>query len=262
MNNVYLDFKQQLTTLIKKKASNRKFTEFIINNEYCEYVCKKVSNIYQVEKDELLSELVQAVLSGEFLRKVFSGEVAFNRRYFELNVANHARKLKPIMLSELSDDIESVTNLETESIHKSIEQHQSIAVQELFTKKLDQLNSYRVEIGQQIPIDLTTYCKTIELSVEELSKKISVARYMLINNPERYYIELDKVFGEYLELFKSWFYYRASYIETLLSEYGSYQQIYDSANLKYTYRSFVNNIDQLSIWQLEEIKLNLKEQHV
>jgi hypothetical protein len=48
----------------------------------------------------------------------------------------------------------------------------------------------------------------------------------------------------------------------LLQEYGSYQKIYESAKLKYTYRSFVNNIDQLSLWQLEEIKINLKGHHV
>jgi hypothetical protein len=262
MNNVYLNFKEQLLSLIKRKANNKQFTELIIHNEYCEYVYKKIANIYGVEKDELVSELVQAILLGTFLNKVFRGEVAFNRRFFELNIVNLARKLKPPLLSELGEDLESTIDIEQESIVKNIEKQQSDNIQKLFAAKLSQLKAYRNDIGQQIPINLAQFCKTVELTVEELSVKTSIARYMLINNPERYYLELDKVFGEYLELFKSWFLFRTGYIHKLLQEYGSYQKIYESAKLKYTYRSFVNNIDQLSLWQLEEIKINLKGHHV
>lgn len=255
--NPYLEFKHELTKLIDERAKSTEVAEFMLLNDYINILCRKVAGKYSIDSDDLQAEIALKIMEDKLLNVVLQRDVSFSRRIFEFMIMSIARDLSSKPTEELSDSIVEVSDISQSAIDNCSARKQGVIFNKVLENKITELQDYRQSIADAKSIDLTKFSTIIEITVEALADMIAIEYHKLKQSPHRYRQLLLNVFDSYILLYQKWFSKRSYFIMGLITQYGNMNRLYEVAKPRYSYRTFVQNIDNLSIWQIEEIAQNL-----
>lgn len=261
INKSYQIFLSELTKLINQDADLERFGELVMSSQYCKYLSKKVARKYHVENDDLHSEMVFAVITGNLLKSVISSDYNFNGHYFELRVSDIAKKLHVRNTTLIVDDIENqIIEVDDNVVSRVDERLQQITFNELKEMKLSELYVYQNQLINANKFNLHEFCTITELTIEELVLKTGISRDKLQRS--RYKDYLVPIFAHYIELFKYWFDKRSTWISNVVAQFDSKHALYMNVNPNYSYSKFVKVCDHPSLWDLENLKLKLEVNNV
>lgn len=259
----YHKFVLELQSYICQEPDYSKISEFIYNNEYCLHTCKMVSRKFNVNDQDLHSELILFIFENDSFRKVLIGDNAFNGRVFTFQVMQLAKKLQSKFSSdEINVDyiVDKIIDVEESAIEAKHQRSQVTQLEIIKAEKLRELDNYRQKIllGN---FKIDELVEVIGLNTAELMVKTGITnRYSLITSPELYREKLVSLFDTYCELYSRWYFTKDAYLKHLIIKYGSFKSLYRFLTPRYTYMSFMNKFSSPSIWDIEELMLLVRKQ--
>ncbi len=259
----YHKFALELQSYICQHPDYSKISEFIYNNEYCLHMCKMISRKFNVDNQDLHSELVLFIFENESFRKVLTGENAFNGRVFTFQIMQLAKKLQSKFSSDeinIDQIVDKVIDVEESAIEAKHQRSQGTQLGILKTHKLKELSDYRQKLllGD---FTINELVEIIGLNTAELMVKAGITnRYSLITSPELYREKLVSLFDTYCELHSRWYFSKDAYLKQLIIQYGSFKSLYRFLTPRYSYMSFMNKFSSPSIWDIEELLLLVRKQ--
>ncbi|MBX9865486.1 MAG: hypothetical protein K2Y14_01120 [Burkholderiales bacterium] len=257
INKSYQLFLSELKSLISQDASLESFGQLVMSSQYCRYLSKKVARNYHVDYEDLHAEMVLAVIEGNLLQQIISGEYNFNGRYFELRVSDIAKKLYAKNFTPPVDDIEcQIINIDDIVLSRVDERLQQTTFNELKLNKINELCEYQNKLINSQQFSLNEFCAITELTIEQLALKTGVSRNKLQRN--RCKENLIPVFEQYLILFKYWFDKRESWINSVMAKFASKHDFFVMISPSYSYSKFIKVCESPSIWDLEYFRLTLE----
>lgn len=259
----YQIFKEQLLLLVKNNASLQQIANFVATSQYCSYLCTKVANKYNVDKDDLFADLVVAILEGKVLNPNILAQRKFSGHHFQFRVIDIARKMLSPQMDEISNSIVIDMDVAIEVIYRSDTARQNQKLDKLIELKIKELNQYQQDI--RIPnaqINLKQYCEVVNLSIEELATRCGLPRHKLTRNTEEYRHLLAKLLRYYVNLYQYWFTHQSTYLAEITHKYGGLINVYNNSGFSCSYRKFQKSIKAIDVWQLEQLKINLEKHNV
>ena len=259
----YHKFVLELQSYICQEPDYSKISEFIYNNEYCLHMCKMVSRKFNVNDQDLHSELILFIFENDSFRKVLIGDNAFNGRVFTFQIMQLAKKLQSKFSSdEINIDhiVDKIIDVEESAVEAKHQRSQVTQLGIIKTQKLRELNDYRQKIllGD---FTIDELVEVIGLNTAELMAKAGIAnRYSLITSPELYREKIVSLFDTYCELYSRWYFSKDVYLKQLIIQYGSLKALYRFLTPRYSYMSFMNKFSSPSIWDIEELMLLVRKQ--
>lgn len=246
--NLYSKFKDKLFQLISKNSDLETIAMLLLEDNYINILCKKIAAKYNIDSEDLRSELVLRVINNQLLASIIQGQHSFNGKVFEFNVINIAKSLAYYEHLEDIDDLDEIDTTQNNAVQVVCSNQQLLKYEQLMRNKLNQLLEYRNNINK-----ISEYCEIVELTIEELASKLGVKRNLLIRHPINYKKQLIEILNQYIQLYTKWYSRRSIFLTELVEKYGSTTSLYQALGLNYSYRKFIDKIDSLSLWQIEEV---------
>lgn len=265
-NRIAEDYKLFVANLyhcINRNANLDDIAQLVFLDSYCKYLCNKVARKYQIDSDDVHAQLVLDVLGNKLFPNITDGSQQFSGRYFHYRIINIAKSLQhhdalDITEKTIADTLESDTNLAEEAVRLHTMHEQYIGYNELKQTKIAELHSYKEQLDTWHKINLDELSTIVELSTENIARELNIPRHKLVRHPEHYKEPLINLIDSYIQLVERWFATRYSYLNNLAEEYGSLLKVYQRIKLNYSYSKFAELANSMTIWQLEEIRLQLE----
>lgn len=259
----YQAFKDQLLVMIENQSSSQQMANFVATNQYCDYLCAKVANKYNLDANDLFADLIVAILEGTILNPKIMAERKFSGHFFEFRVIDLARKALSPQMDEISDLIAVDIDLEIEAIQRFDTSQQKLKLDKLITHKIEELNQYQREIGAVgVEINLKQYCEVTHLSIEELAARCELPRHTLTRNLQDYKHLLVKLLGCYTNLYQYWCIHHGAYLAEIIQKYDGLFNVYRISGFSCSYRKFQKSIKAMNVWHLEKLRVNLEAHNV
>lgn len=259
----YHKFAMQLQSYVCQNPNYSEISEFIHSNKYCLYMCKMISRKFNVNNQDLHSELILFIFENESFRKVLVGKNPFNGRVFTFQIMQLAKKLQPRFINDeinINQVVDKIIDVEESAIETKHQRSQITQLEALKAHKLKELDDYRQKLlSDNFTID--EFVEIIDLNIAELMIKMGITnRYSLITSPKLYREKLVSLFDTYYELYSRWYFSKDAYLKQLIIQYGSFKSLYRFLSPRYSYMSFMNKFSSPSIWDIEELMLLVRKQ--
>lgn len=253
----YSEFKAQLHTLIQKSSSNAEIGEFIYNSLYTNYVCKNIGGIFNLDAQELLSEVYISIANGDLLAKVISGEKNFSGRVFNMRIRDIAHTLLNKNI-ELTDEVMQIPIDEIEKDHNIDLQNQKNLLTQLLRNKLRELIQYKKTLCRIQHIDMNQYAEIVELHLSEILQLIGTTRRKIHSHK----VQLLSLLDSYIKLYEYWFLERQSFMKKLQERFANTKELYCVYKPNYSYMTFLKIIESPTCWDLQRLYEKLGDGNV
>lgn len=259
----YQVFKDQLLVLIENQSSSQQMANFVATNQYCNYLCAKVANKYNLDTNDLFADLIVAILEGTILNPKIMAQRKFSGHFFEFRVIDLARKSLSPQMDEISESITVDLDLEIEAINRFDTNQQKQKLDKLIKQKVEELHQYQLDIDAAgIEINLKQYCEVTHLSIEELATRCNLPRHKLTRNLQDYKHLLIKLLSSYTSLYQYWCTHHGAYLAEVIQKYDGLFNVYRISGFSCSYRKFQKSIKAMNVWQLDKLRVNLEAHNV
>jgi len=260
--NMYQEFRIGLMSIIEDLHQHPGYgaviAEYIYANKFCNLLVRSIARKFQLEYEDLRSELVTEILEGKILKQVLENK-RFNRQVFYLNIKKLALKLTmQKKVHVVLEEIEEMAVCNDELLEKQASKNAILRFRELSLVNLKRLVEYRSEL-EHSAVNISKFQSIVELNFNELLLMLDqgkISRYQLLSNPNKYRKYFLSILDKYLQLYFKYYDIRNIYPAHLKSKTGllTLQDIYTRLKPDYSYPQFTRKIRHSTLWDIDEVE--------